>query len=167
MDSTYKFTVENICVQWIASTEREKKYFPNRYFFIFLSSFFFITSPSSHTWAPNKKGSELLRRYPVSTSLSTVVAPDTESVTQHEKAITAELSRSYPRDTVLPLIKSTYHSRRMFILNEAVSVDSILHKYPALCYATVVHLCTFTCLFILAFYFKVDSTRIGTNGWSC
>ena len=45
----------------------------------------------------------------------------------------AELAESKPRDTVLlPLMKSTYHNRRNFILNEATSVASILSKYPAL-----------------------------------
>ena len=43
------------------------------------------------------------------------------------------------RDTVLlPLIKSTYHRRQMFVLNEAASVSAILEKYPVLSHQTVV-----------------------------
>ena len=72
------------------------------------------------------KGIELLRRYPVSSS-SVVCFENSESLEQHTKAISNELSKLKPRDTVLlPLIKSTYNERRMFILNEATCVDSIL-----------------------------------------
>ena len=76
------------------------------------------------------KGSELQRRYPVSTSPALSI-PDTESLGQHEKAIATELTKSKPRETVLlPLIKSTYLSHRMFIMNEAVSVDSHTSEVP-------------------------------------
>lgn len=43
------------------------------------------------------------------------------------------LKKAKPRDSVLlPLLKSTYGERRMFVLNEAVSVDDILSKHPVL-----------------------------------
>ena len=88
------------------------------------------TSDQPAKWKP--KSSELLRRYPLSstTSPSTSIS-DPESLAKHEAAMKTELSKSKPRDTVLlPLMKSTYHSRRIFILNEATSVASILAKYP-------------------------------------
>lgn len=51
----------------------------------------------------------------------------------HNKAIKVELAKAKPRDSVLlPLMRSTYGERRMFILNEATSVQSILEKYCAL-----------------------------------
>ena len=44
-----------------------------------------------------------------------------------------ELSKAKPRDAVLlPLMKSTYPSRRIFVLNEAVCARQILDIYPAL-----------------------------------
>ena len=46
------------------------------------------------------KGSELRRRYPLSTSPA-VYIPDAESLGQHEKAIATELTKSKPRETVL------------------------------------------------------------------
>ena len=35
-------------------------------------------------------------------------------------------------------MKSTYHRRRMFVLNEAASVSAVLEKYPVLSRQTVV-----------------------------
>lgn len=98
------------------------------------------TSDQPAKWKP--KSSELLRRYPLSstTSPSTSIS-DPESLAKHETAMKTELSKSKPRDTVLlPLMKSTYHSRRIFILNEATSVASILAKYPVFsCSAAAIH----------------------------
>ena len=50
---------------------------------------------------------------------------------QHNNAISTELKKSKPRDSILlPLFKSTYGERRMFVLNEAESVSHILEKHP-------------------------------------
>lgn len=78
-----------------------------------------------------KKGVDLLRRYPVNDS--TLGTENSESLEQHNNAILTELKKAKPRDNVLlPLVKSTYGERRMFILNEAVSVSDILEKHPSL-----------------------------------
>ena len=52
---------------------------------------------------------------------------DSDSLDVHKKAITDELAKSKPRDSVLlPLFKSTYHERRFFIQNEATTVQQAL-----------------------------------------
>ena len=52
---------------------------------------------------------------------------DANSLEKHKKAIDTELGKAKPRESVLlPLMKSTYGERRMFILNEATSVAIIL-----------------------------------------
>lgn len=85
-----------------------------------------------------KKDAGLRRRYPVIRS-NTLENADT--MQQHRKAISSELGKAKPRDTVLlPLMKSTYGERRMFVLNESTSVQSILDQYPALSRPAVVSL---------------------------
>ena len=85
------------------------------------------TNTSDQPAKRKPKSSELLRRYPLSSTTSPLIL-DPESLAKHEQAMKAELSKSKPRDTILlPLMKSTYHNRRIFILNE---VASILVKYP-------------------------------------
>ena len=82
--------------------------------------------------APKKraKGIELLRRYPTTTNGD---IGDPESQQQHMKAIATELTKSKPRDSVLlELMRSTYGPRRLFILNDADSVSTILNVHPAL-----------------------------------
>ena len=89
-------------------------------------------APSKETPEPKRrrKGIELLRRYPVSSS---EMSENTESLELHNKAIGAELAKAKPRDSVLlPLMRSTYGVRRMFILNEAKCVQGILEKHKAL-----------------------------------
>ena len=84
------------------------------------------------------KEAEILRRYPVGIRSG---LDDCSSIEQHKKALTNELAKSKPRDSVLlPLMKSTYNERRMYILNEAISVGNILEKYPALSRIAVVML---------------------------
>ena len=79
-----------------------------------------------------RKGVDLLRRYPVNSD-STLDSENPETMDQHNNAITTELKKAKPRDSVLiPLLKSTYGERRMFVLNEAASVSDILGKHPAL-----------------------------------
>lgn len=91
------------------------------------------------TPAPKRrsKGSELLRRYPVGSSVSDIENPETTA--EHLKALNNELQKTRPRDTILlPLMKSTFGARRMFILSDAVSVGAILQEYPALSRPAVV-----------------------------
>ena len=58
---------------------------------------------------------------------------DSDSVEMHKKAVSDELDKSKPRDAVLlPLFKSFYNERRMFIQSEATCVKQIIEKYPAL-----------------------------------
>ena len=43
------------------------------------------------------------------------------------------MRKAKPRDSLLlPLMKSTYHDRRIFIQNDAATVSEILDSYPAL-----------------------------------
>ena len=75
--------------------------------------------PEDHV-RPKRRRSEagILRRYPVSSNL---------------KAICNELSKAKPRDSVLlPLMKSTYGERRIFIVNMDNSVNRTLEKFSAL-----------------------------------
>ncbi len=98
-----------------------------------------IRSPNAATELPNAKrkaskvtkGKELLlRRYPVGIEVST---EDHESLEVHKKALSDELAKAKPRDSVLlPLFKAIYYERRMFIQSEATSVKQIIEKYPAL-----------------------------------
>ena len=86
-----------------------------------------------------KKGNELLRRYPVNCSTDLVVQENPESLQQHKKAFAAELKKAKPRDSVLlPLLKSTYSEWRMFILDVATSVATILEEYTSLSRPAVV-----------------------------
>ena len=88
-----------------------------------------------------KKGFDLLRRYPVNSGGSACVAEDAASLEEHKKVIATELGKARPRDSVLlPLMKSTYGERRIYILNEATSVAVILTNHPALSRTTIVSL---------------------------
>ena len=80
---------------------------------------------------PIMKGKQqLLRRYPVGIEVS---IEDTDSVDVHKKALSDELAKSRPRDAVLlPLFKSIYHERRLFIQNDATCVKEVIEVYPAL-----------------------------------
>ena len=73
-----------------------------------------------------RKKDGLLRRYPIGV---TWPQEDGVSFDQHMRAIAAEMNKAKPRDTViLPLMKSTYRNRRMFIENDAKNVQEILNK---------------------------------------
>ena len=73
---------------------------------------------------------KLQRRYPVTTGSDAV---DFETLEQHEKAIEEEMKKSKPRDKViLPLMKSTFQSRWLYVQRDASSAKDILEKYP--CY---------------------------------
>ena len=75
-----------------------------------------------------KRGVELLRRYPVNSDCS-VDSDNAESLEQHNNAISTELKKAKPRDSIS--LKSTYGERHIFVLNEAESVCNILERYPA------------------------------------
>ncbi len=65
------------------------------------------------------KGCDLLRRYPLSTT--SVVVEDAQCIEQHKKGIKNELLKKKPRDQVLlPLMRSTYQTRRMYILKQSL-----------------------------------------------
>ena len=81
-------------------------------------------------------GQELLWRYPVS---SANLIEDPSSVQVHLKGIQEELKRSKPRESVLiPLFRSTFGERRMFVLNDASSMKEIKECYPGLTIPAVV-----------------------------
>lgn len=78
-------------------------------------------------------------RYPI--RILDTVSDDPRSVQEHMKAMVEEMKKSKPRDAILlPLMKSTFQDRRIFIQNEAKSVTEILEVYPALNRPAVVSL---------------------------
>ncbi len=79
----------------------------------------------------------LQKRYPTGAN----IREDQSSTQSHLSAMGNELSKAKPRDAVLlPLMKSTYPSRRIFVLNEAVCARQILDIYPALKRPTIVRI---------------------------
>lgn len=85
------------------------------------------------------KGTQLLRRYPVTTDAPG--AESDETFKQHMKGISSEMKKAKPRDGVLlPLMRSTYGQRRLFILNDADSVRAIVDSHPALVRQAVVNI---------------------------
>lgn len=85
------------------------------------------------------KGTDILRRYPTSNDICSSDLDNPESMEKHMRAISSELAKAKPRDTVLlPLMKSTFAPRRLFVLNDADSVNAILQEYPALSRPAVV-----------------------------
>lgn len=90
-----------------------------------------------------RKRDSLLRRYPTGAQLT----EDAASTESHLSAIVTELAKAKPRDSVLlPLMRSTYPSRRLFILNDATSAKHILNEYPALQRQAVVRIGTVLCV---------------------
>lgn len=103
-----------------------------------------------------RKGTDLCRRYPVFSNDALDMVENTDTLEQHRKAISNELSKAKPRDMVLlPLLKSTYGERRIFILNEAASVEAILDKHPALSRPAVVS-CYKHLFYLLSYYLLPD-----------
>ena len=74
----------------------------------------------------------LFRRYPMQQGSSPL--DDPHSIDEHCKAMTTEMEKACPRDQVLlPLLKSTYDSRRMYVeFDEEDDVHSTLQAYPAM-----------------------------------
>jgi hypothetical protein len=84
------------------------------------------SSPRKRQKRDSEKQS-LIRRYPVSSSSPLVDAASTE------KNVDEEMAKAKPRDSVLlPILKTLYGDRRMYIMNDAGSVQEILSCYPAL-----------------------------------
>lgn len=74
----------------------------------------------------------LVRRYPVKT-YQTDELEDKETIDQHFAAIAEEMKKARPRERVLlPLMKTTFPSRWLFVTKDASSVKQILDKYPCL-----------------------------------
>lgn len=89
--------------------------------------------PSKH----RKRDREILRRYPVTT---TDAGENAETIEVHKKAIDTELAKKKPRDSIiLPLMKSTFNERRIWITNVVSAVSDLLKRYPAMSRLTVVN----------------------------
>ena len=87
-----------------------------------------------HSTPKRTKGTvdHILRRYPV-TVCHSEPSDDVETMKQHSKAICNEMKKAKPRDRVLlPLMKSTFSARWLFITKDAGSVKQILEEYPSL-----------------------------------
>ena len=85
-----------------------------------------------------RKKDSLIRRYPTGVQFT----EDAASTESHLSAVSTELAKAKPRDSVLlPLMKSTYPSCRLFVLNDATSARHILDEYPALQRQAVVRKC--------------------------
>ena len=97
------------------------------------------------------KRDELSKRYPIRNVGCT---DDPDSIELHKRALSEELSKSKPRESVLrTLMKSTYNQRRAFVQNDACSVKEILKYYPALYRPAVVSVYSqFCCLWFTHFY---------------
>lgn len=82
------------------------------------------------------------------------IPDDPGSVAEHNKALQEEMQKSKPRDSVLlPLMRSTFYDRRIFIQNDAASVSDILDHYPALYRPAVVSHCMYKrCLLLLTIF---------------
>ena len=92
------------------------------------------------------RGTDILRRYPTTNHIFSSDPDNAESIEKHMKAIGSELAKAKPRDTVLlPLMKSTFANRRLFVLNDADSVNAILEEYPALSRPAVVRAVILKC----------------------
>lgn len=76
-----------------------------------------------------RKKDSLLRRYPTGAQFT----EDTASTESHFSAISTELAKAKPQDSVLlPLMKFTYPSRQLFILNKATSAQLFQRYDPSL-----------------------------------
>ena len=84
------------------------------------------------------KADSLLRRYPPALSQELI---DEETLQQHLKAIDNEIEKNKPRERVLlPLMKSTFACRCLFVRKDASNVVEILEQYPSLKIPSIVSL---------------------------
>ncbi|XP_065902672.1 uncharacterized protein [Dysidea avara] len=82
--------------------------------------------------APKRSNNKdkLQRRYPL-TQNSPIV--DLETFEEHNKAMVEEMKNRTPRDRVLlPLMKTTFQNRWVYVRKDATSVKSIITEYPCL-----------------------------------
>lgn len=96
----------------------------------FCNSTVYVGATPSKRGRPKKSSVSLSERYPALTTTSDVNGE--EEKTAYDE-LCAEMKTSKPRrDIFLTLMKNTFAMRRHYILNCAVSVQSILQEYPAL-----------------------------------
>lgn len=114
-----------------------------------------------------KKGEKLVNRYPVATDIfDSLPSEDHESLEQHKKALTKEMDKQRPRDTILlQLMKSTYKHRRMNILDGSALVDDVLSTYPALRRQAVVCCALCGCMLLILIMLIIGGARNGANSW--
>ena len=103
-------------------------------------------SPDEHQVLPAPKRNKgtvdtLLRRYPVK-SYHSDGSEDKETLDQHFMAISEEMKKAKPRDRIiLPLMKTTFSTRWLFVTKDAASAKELLEKYPCLKLPIVVSVC--------------------------
>ena len=88
--------------------------------------------------APKRSNNKdkLQRRYPL-TQNSPIV--DLETFEEHNKAMVEEMKNRTPRDRVLlPLMKTTFQNRWVYVRKDATSVKSIITEYPCLKFPAIV-----------------------------
>lgn len=90
--------------------------------------------------------SQLFRRYPAQQSSGPL--DDPRSINELCKAMATEMEKARPRDQVLlPLLKSMYGSRRMYVeFDDEADVRSSLQAYPAMCRPAAVSLYHWLCV---------------------
>lgn len=67
---------------------------------------------------------------------------DPRSTDEHNRGMVIEMEKAWPRDHVLlPLLKSTYDTRRMHVEFDDWADCSTLETYPAMCRPAAVSLC--------------------------
>ena len=94
-------------------------------------------SPSSKRQRLATPKDHLLRRYPA--RVLDIPLDDPCSLADHIQGIAAEMKKPKPKDSVLiPLMKSTFQQRRIFIQTDASSVTEILERFPALSRSAIV-----------------------------
>lgn len=77
-----------------------------------------------------------MHRYPVRVQ---EVSEDSRTIAEHNKALQHEMQKGKPRDSVLlPLMKSTFNERRIYMQNDANTVKETLEIYSALARPAVV-----------------------------
>ena len=82
---------------------------------------------------------------------------DSESLEQHQQAISKELEKAKPCDSVLvPLLPSTYGECRMYILNEASCVKDILEKFPSMRRPCVVCMVMSCCSLLIPLSLQIE-----------
>lgn len=98
----------------------------------------------------------LLNRYPLKNPQQSIV-DDHSSLDSHMKGLKEELQKKNPRESVLlPLMKSTFQSRRLWIIDEPEPVSVVIAKYPALTRPPIVSYLIMTCIFSVYVYLLTE-----------